>query len=940
VTNVPIEVSFPSLNDYERRCEEAGNPLHRSRRWTLALLVLLLLAGLSVPGAGSHALAQPRAEGLRQDSGQVWSEPVNLSRSGAASEPVVVAAPDGTLQVFWWDQLDGLTTARRDGEVWGAAVASPIYVYEEVRGEFTAVPIEVMPFITADAGGQAHALWLGEPDEDTGARPLMRSRLAIGAATWSTSAALAPSALIWHLAPDPAGALHLVYVRPQHTAASPAGVYYARSIDGGVTWSAPRLLYSSMYFRTLSPEQTHVHVAAGGEGQVHVTWDDPRLETAFYVRSTDGGLAWEEPRAVGDPEEGAKHARVVVAQPGEPLLLWEAIRAAGSCALYQQRAAAAGPPQRVLEELARCPEAVGFLRAADGQVLLVAGSSGGGLTLAAWDGSAGRWSEPKYLGFSFEDPELERQVYLGALRAALAADALAVVGQGQDGDVWFLESRVGALEWASAPPSPWSEPAPLSQGEGLPGLPAVATEAEGRVHVLWSEATREGLPGESLHYAGYSGTRWTQPAQVLRSPEEKADQPALVAVGDRLHAVWSGGRGGEIFYSQAYVGDAYASGGWSEPQPLPAPVAVGSAPALVADLAGTLHVVYAVPLNEGRGIYYTGSADGGETWSAAQVVFDAAAAGWAMVDRPDLAVDPQGTLHVAWVRAPLPGRGLPEGVYYARSAAGVEALQLRTPSPPSGQVLRPGTPRPHSGQDWSEPVQVAEGAYDWPRVAAPPTGQVHVLWGEASSSAGWMHQWSVDGGASWTRPERVVRFSGVPGPVGLAKDGVGRLHLVGVGKDDAGEPALLYTTWAGESWGELETSRLPPGVSGEAGAAVALRPALGQLDVTFRGGVEGEGGELQVDVFYAGRSVPAVEVTPVPALTPQPALEPTPGPTPAATLTPRPTVNPAAPSPAPPSISLGPVTLPLMSLGGLLLAALTVIVVGVLALRPLRARGR
>jgi len=887
-------------------------------------------------GVGSHVLAQPGEQALRQNPSQVWSEPVNLSHSGAASEPVVVAGPDGMPQVFWWDQLDGLTTARWDGGVWSGPVASPIYVDQEVRGELTAVPIGAMPFLTADAGGQAHALWLGEPDEETDVRPLMHSRLTIGGTRWSTPRAVVESALVWHMASDPEGVLHLVYVRPQHSDAFPAGLYYTRSTNGGARWSAPKVLYSSLYFRLLSPEEAHVHAAAGGEGQVYVTWDDPRLETAFYARSTDGGLAWEEPQAVGDPEEGAKRARVVVGQEGEVLLLWEAIRAAGSCVLYQQHANDGGAPQRVLEELGRCPEEVRFLRTVNGQALLVTSGGGGGLTLAAWDGSADQWSEPKWLGFSFEDPELERQVYLESLRATLAGEALAVVGQGQDGDVWFLESQVGALEWAFAPPSPWSEPVDLSQSEGLPGLPAVATDAEGRVHVLWSEATGEGMPGNWLHYAGYNGTRWTQPAEVLRSPEGKAEQPVLVAVGGRLHVVWSGGRSGEIFYSRAYVRDAYAPDGWSEPQPLPAPGDVGGAPVIVADLVGTLHVVYAVPLNEGRGIYYTRSDDGGETWSKAQVVFDAAAAGWAMVDHPSLAADEQGTLHVVWVRAPLPGSGLPEGVYYARSGAGGETVRQGFPRLRSGQA----------GQAWSEPVQVADGAYDWPRVAAMPSGQVHLLWGEANGSFGWTHQWSGDSGAGWTRPERVGRFAGVPGPVGLVGDGAGMLHLVGVGKDDAGEPALLYTTWdgsavsgetlttGGERWGELETFRLAPGASGEPGVAVALRSALGQLDVTFPGEAEGEEGEAQVDVFYASRSVPAVDVTPAPAFIPQPTMTPTPGSTPTPTPTPRPTVNAAAPSPAPPSLSLGPVSLPLMSLGGLFLAAL--MVVGVVVTRALR----
>lgn len=840
------------------------------------------------------------------------------------------AGSDGTLQVFWWDRFDGLTVTRWDGEVWNTPVAIPIYTLEEVReGEFVPVPVETMPSLTADPDGRVHAFWLGEPDEETELQPLMYSRLPADGTAWSTAREVTGSALIWRVGVDPGGVLHLVYVQPWHSDASPAGVHYRRSTDGGVRWSTSQVLHSSMYLRLLSPEEAHLQVVAGGEGQVYVTWDDPRLETAFYTRSADGGLTWEESWAMGDPEEGAKQAHVFFDQEGEALLFWRAIRAAGSCVLYQRRAGDSGTPQRVLEELSRCPEEMGFLHTASEQVLLVT-SSGGGLTLAAWDGSAEQWSEPKWLSVSFEDPELDRQVYLESLQPTLVGEDLAVVGQGQDGDVWFLESQVSTLDWAFAPPSSWSELVDLSQSEGLPGSPAVVTDAEGRVHVMWSEVTAEGLPGDGLYYAGYSGTRWTQPVELLRSSDEKAHQPALVAVGDQLHTVWSGGRSGEVLYSRAYVRDAYAPDGWSEPQPLPASLEVGSAPAIVADLVGTLHVVYAVPLNEERGIYYTRSDDGGETWSEVQVVFDAEAAGWAMVDHPSLAVDEFGTVHVAWVRAPLPGSGPPEGVYYSRLIGGSETL-LQS-----------------SGQAWSEPVQVAEGAYDWPRVAATFTGQVHLLWGEANGSLGWSHQWSIDGGVGWTRPERVGRFAGVRGPVGLATDGAGTLHLIGVGEDDAGESALLYTTWDSAAalttgdgrWGELETFRLAPDVSGEPGVAVALRSALGWLDVIFRGEVESEEGEVQVDVFYANRSVPVVEVTPVPVFTPQPTMTPTPGPTPMPTPTLRPTVNAGAPSPSPPSLSLGPVTLPLLSLGGILLAALIVLAVAVLALGPLRARRR
>ncbi|HEY3342005.1 MAG TPA: hypothetical protein VGK81_08310, partial [Anaerolineae bacterium] len=36
-----------------------------------------------------------------------WSPPLNLSISGAASQPVIAAAPDGSNHVVWWDSVSG-----------------------------------------------------------------------------------------------------------------------------------------------------------------------------------------------------------------------------------------------------------------------------------------------------------------------------------------------------------------------------------------------------------------------------------------------------------------------------------------------------------------------------------------------------------------------------------------------------------------------------------------------------------------------------------------------------------------------------------------------------------------------------------------------------------------------------------------------------------------
>jgi hypothetical protein len=597
-------------------------------------------------------------------------------------------------------------------------------------------------------------------------------------------------------------------------------------------------------------------------------------------------------------------------------LLWEDTLIEGSCALYQSPVSAllAGDGtletvQRVLSEFTACPQPqeTRMWTVGEGQVLMVAGSGSDALTLALWDGSTtpNRWSEPRRLSFSFEGPALGKRIYMGEMQAALVDlpsnaqgesgdKALIVVGTDQEGEVWVVGSQVGALETVFAPLLPWSEPVDFSQRQVLSGLPVVASDEEGQVHVLWSEAS-------VLYYARAERlptgeTRWSRPIRVLQSFQTSAEEPALAIVGDRLHVVWSSGPSGEILYSRAFIRDAYAAEAWDEPYPLHTPSAAGSWPDLIADANGTLHVVYAVPLNEGRGIYYTRSDDGGESWSLANQIFDAVEAGWEMVDYPRLAVYGQDMLHVVWVRASLPNRGAPQGVYYAYSGDG--------------------------GLSWSEPLEVIAGAYAWPQVAVSGAGHVHLLWNEANERHAWWHQWSS------VRPERVRGFEGVPGPVGLLSDRVETLHLVGLGRDDAGEPALLYMTWTDGSWGDRETLRLEPGGNVKPGLATVLQATQGQLDVVFRHERKYEGEMNHAGLWHTGRAVPPVNVPLAPTPTPRPTA--TPLPTSVPTSTPMPTVNLDA-LPPPPPTALGPIDLPLPILGGSILAA--AIVAGVLVVR-------
>jgi len=888
------------------------------------------------------------------------SAPVNLSYSGAASSPVIVAGPDGTLRVLWEDHFDGLTVA--DGRILASSVLSGterLMTSYEVWSEPRSVPapFAAMPRIVVDAAGRTHAFGVGEADRETGAHSLMYSQMLVGGTSlgqaWSLPTVMAESAVRFDVATDASGALHLAYVRSSHTPGFSAGVYYRHSDDGGAIWSTPVALDTSRYLRLLSSEEAQVRLAADGAGGVYVIWDDPRLEQVRFAHSADGGATWQSPRTVGDPDGRLQRGRVVTVLGGQALLLWEDARVGGRCGLYQAFASEllagdGGVGQPVLEELTACPQNERFLSLGEGQVLMVAGNGSDVLTLAAWDGSTGlttgggRWSEPRQLSFRFEDPGSGKQVYLGDLQAALVAlspnageglewKALIAVGVDQEGDVWVTNSQMGALKLVFAPPPPWSTPIRLSQEGAEAGWPAVALDAEGGVHVVWSQVypelsrrgAGEGGPGTALLYARWdsSAERWSRAVEVVHgtSGEEMARQPVLLTDGQgMLHLVWSGGEQGRIFYRRARISEARGSGGWSPSQPLPAPTSVGSWPQIGMDAAGRLYVVYAVAVNEGRGIYLTRSDDGGETWSEPEVVFDAATAGWAMADHPALAVASDGTLHVAWVRGALPGTWPPQSIYYTRSSDG--------------------------GVSWTGPVEVAGSGYDWPRLALA-SGPVHLLYAEAGGGGVW-HRWSDAGGqvgspTGWGTPTRVRDWEEAAGPFGLAADGRGTLHLVG---KDAEREALLYSTWDGSTgltaggshWSAAENFRLGSEIEVGLGVAAATLPQGGRLAVAMRALPIGEGEKAVPVISYTARAIPTVEVPPAPAPNPTPTV--TPSPTPEPMAVPSPTPDPSTGSGQAQTSGLLPLGFsmdPLLLGGGL--AAL--IVVGVLATWGFR-RGR
>jgi len=832
---------------------------------------------------------------------------VNLSRSGAARKPWIVAAPDGTLQAFWWDQFDGLMTTVFSEGAWSAPSSAPILVTVVVSEEqVVRTPVEVMPTIVADGRGFAYALWIGEADEDTGARPLLRSQMRIGSIFWTPPEGLAESAVAFETAQSPDGGLVLAYVRPAHSDQFAAGIYVKTTPGGGGAWSAPAVVYQTIYFRTMTGETTHLRIGAGGDGAIDLAWEDPYRGLALHARSTDGGATWSDPEDLGQREDTPTRPRAFALPNGGALRMWEAA-GMGACTLHQEQLEASevltptwGPPLPVLEGLSACPQGDETLWHHDGRLLWLWGGGGGELTLAARGSPTGQWSEPRSFSFSFDDPVMARRVNLGALHATLVSDTLAIVGADpSSADVWSISGQATAWELAFAPPSPWAAPVRVSEEGVAATSPAVALDAEGNAHIVWSQSTTADGPGTAIAYARWDATagRLSRAVEVVRGTanQELARHPALLADPQGLlHLVWSGNAEGQIMYSRARPAEAGSPGGWSSPLSLPMPARAGSWPQIAVDGAGGLIVAYAVPLNEARGIYLVRSSDGGETWTEPDTVFDAEAAGWPMVDRPALAVAPDGGSHVAWLEGALPGTWSPQAVHYSLSP---------------------------DGASWSGPWKATEMGAEWPRLVATG-GRVHLLYTGIGGGV-WHRSAPLDQAgelAGWSQPARVSGFGEVDGPFGTAADETGAIHLLG---GSSGNSALAYSTWDGERWIASDGLFLGPLVQGVRGASGAASPEGKWLAVALAAEVadQREGAGIGADssapaILFTYRTVGSTAVSPLP--TPLPEQGPEPEEAPA--VEPTPTDAAASSSEAPlPTVALpteGPAETPDLAAGG------------------------
>lgn len=734
----------------------------------ILLMLIVMLLGL-VPSGQAQSV-------------QNWSEPINLSMSGLASNPSLVVDSRGVLHVTWVDQLDGYKyTESTDGLTW----TSPKTVKFPFSTE-TSTPV----FLT-DAKGIIHIFWLSEDNELSYAQTLGEN-LATPAA-WRVKNELDSSVYGFDAGLDAKGQIHVGYIK--NPLSGTAGIFYSRSSDGGISWGAETLLFESPYFRSVTLENAHVRVAvseSAEEPKVYIAWDDRPQKRIFMAISADGGSNWAPVKEMITPQASlgfrtSYHADIDVLQD-KVLFTWQVGEPGVRCTPYSQASSDGGEtwsePIKILAESAQCPESSEFIQI-DPDYSTSLFAIQGDLSISAWDGSV--WSNPEIQTgpSSITNPATFDTVLLGCKQAVPYSEWLFVVGcdQGAGGDIWFMARQLDPLESLFPLPSAWSGDANVvTVSQTIMSLSSIVDDAN-NIHTLWIQSSSS--PTDTfeprIEYARWNGRQWTKAAPVITDLDGLPLNLSLqIDSHQRLLLSWVSQETGDLIFTWASSERANIPPEWMQPIILTSSSKLTDSPAMLVDASDRIVIAYAIILNEERGIYMIQSTDLGETWSSPVKAFDAVSAGWDMVDQPRLALSEDGKLHLLFTQYILSGDQQPVGLYYSQSADG--------------------------GTTWTTPEVVSERAAQWSKIVGYKE-TLHRFWQENNKTTiSTHHQISADAGATWGPAAKISSEASVISRPAVSMDASGKIHLLQLTQEDI--QILQEWEWDEGRWQLLETRKL------------------------------------------------------------------------------------------------------------------------------------
>ena len=258
------------------------------------------------------------------NAGATWSASTMITPSSGESFLLALTVDSfSRLHVFWCDSAPYNVEIYYKRSTDGGATWSA-----NKRITWTAIH-SYWPDVAADSSGGLHLVW---QDDSLGNYDIYYRKSTDGGITWGTRKHLTftPGASqIPAIAVDLSGALHVVWYDQ-----TPGNyeIFHKRSTDGGGTWEASQRLTMN------AGDSQAPAIAVDSSNQIHLVWQDktPGFGEIYYKKSTDGGLTWSANQRLSQTAGNSYVPAIVVDLAGLLNIVWQD-DTPGNAEIYHQK---------------------------------------------------------------------------------------------------------------------------------------------------------------------------------------------------------------------------------------------------------------------------------------------------------------------------------------------------------------------------------------------------------------------------------------------------------------------------------------------------------------------------------------------------------------------------------------------------------------------------
>src|SRR5882762_5367052 len=210
------------------------------------------------------------------DGGVTFSTPQNLSNSPAGSSSPQIAVDSGNINVVWVDNTPSNYQIFFSGSIdGGATFSTPKNISNDPRGAD-------YPSMAVDSGNNINVAWV----VSTRVVPsiIFFSRSSDGGVTFSAPIALSTQPSRGPLvAVDSAGNINVVWIEGNN---GPVQAIFSRSSDGGATFTAPKVISWP------SDANLGLQMALDSKGNISAVWVTQPYGNLYLSHSSDGGATF------------------------------------------------------------------------------------------------------------------------------------------------------------------------------------------------------------------------------------------------------------------------------------------------------------------------------------------------------------------------------------------------------------------------------------------------------------------------------------------------------------------------------------------------------------------------------------------------------------------------------------------------------------------------